>query len=123
MAEVACHLDDTNNNRTELQEKSAKVILKRFRKALEIAKIKNPETEGPGLFAAKLFEEMNGQRSDFVHSYPITNKSNEQIPHRRHDGKGKHFEITNDFLDDFISRLAMVSDKLYEIRGSVYSEK
>lgn len=66
-----------------------------------------------------LFSQLNSERTDFVHSYPITNKHDEQILHRRKDSQQKYFEITNDFLDDFISRLHDVSSSLYAIRNVV----
>lgn len=72
--------------------------------------------------AATEFERLNTERSDFVHSYPITNPAGEQILHRRVDDKGKYLEVTNAFLDDFISRLSLVSDSLYQIRKIVRPE-
>ena len=71
---------------------------------------------------ASLFERLNSERSDFVHSYPITNIENKQILHRRKDSKKKYFEVDNDFLNDFISRLEDVSDLLYRIRKEVKPE-
>ena len=68
---------------------------------------------------ANLFEQLNSERSDFVHAYPVTNKKNEQILHRHKDSKNKYFEVNNDFLDSFISRLHDVSNGLYKIRGIV----
>lgn len=117
MAEVACLLDGTVT-RAELEAKTGGEILNCFRQSLKLAKKNNRKLGLPGQAAADLFEKLNSERSDFVHSYPITNKSNAQILHRRYDGKGKLFEVTNEFLDSFISRLADVSSKLYEVRAA-----
>ena len=70
---------------------------------------------------ADLFEQMNSERTDFVHAYPITNKKGQQILHRR-DSKGKYFEVDDDFLDSFIGRLHDVSSGLYAIRKIVKPE-
>lgn len=118
MAEIASHLDPAIN-RTELQAKMGGDILNAFRKSVKIAKAYVPAVGPIGQAAADLFEELNTKRSDIVHAYPITNTSNAQILHRRFDVKGKYFEVTNEFLNCFISRLQDVSDRLYEIRKIV----
>jgi len=102
MAEVTCHLN-CSLNRTELQDKFSKQILESFRRAIE--QNGNPKIEAIGSAVADLFETLNDERNDFSHSYPITNHSELQILHRRKDRDGKYFEITNDFLNSFISRL------------------
>jgi hypothetical protein len=71
------------------------------------------------LQTSNLFEKLNLQRTDFVHSYPITNNQKEQILHRRKEKAGKYFEVDNKFLDQFISELHDVSIGLYEIRKAV----
>lgn len=71
----------------------------------------------------RIFEILNTERSDFVHTYPITSETRGQILHRRVDEKGKYFEVTNEFLDSFISRIHSVSSKLYEIRDLVAAEE
>ncbi|AYR22301.1 hypothetical protein RC54_00030 [Herbaspirillum rubrisubalbicans] len=119
MVEVASYLDPAAINRTSLQAKMGGTILKEFRKSVQTAEVHFP-TVGPiGRAAADLFDELNSKRSDIVHAYPITNSSNAQILHRRLDTKGKHFEVTNEFLNGFISRLEDVSDQLYKIRKIV----
>lgn len=115
MAEIVCHLDPTIN-RTELQAKMGGEILGAFRKAVKSAKADVPAIGPIGQDAADLFEALNSKRSDIVHAYPITNTFNAQILHRRVDAKGKYFEVTNEFLDGFISRIHDVSDQLYRIR-------
>jgi sulfatase maturation enzyme AslB (radical SAM superfamily) len=71
---------------------------------------------------ADLFEKLNSQRTDFVHSNPITNKSKKQILHRRKDKAGKYFEVDSAYLDQFIKELHDVSSGLYEIRKAVKTD-
>lgn len=118
VAEITSHLD-LAVNRTELQAKTGGEILSAFRKAVKTAKVNIPGVGPIGQAAADLFEALNSKRSDIVHAYPITNTSNAQILHRRLDAKEKYFEVTNEYLDDFISGLHDVSHKLYEIRKMV----
>lgn len=118
MTEIACHLDGSLN-RTELQATTGGAILDSFRQSVKKAKQGNPKIGSIGKSAAAIFEILNTERSDFIHSYPITNDAKAQILHRRLDSKGKYFEVTNDFLDKFISQLHDVSNKLYEIRSIV----
>lgn len=118
MTEIASHLDPAVD-RTNLQAQTGGVILGAFRKCIKASGKSNPAIAAIGQKAADAFEELNSQRSDIVHSYPITNGTGAQILHRRLDSKGKYFEVTNDFLDDFISKLHDVSSKLYEIRKIV----
>lgn len=118
VAEIASHLDPTVN-RTKLQTKMGGDILSAFRISVKTAKINIPDVGPIGQSAADLFEALNSERSDIVHAYPITSASKAQILHRRLDVKDKYFEVTNEFLDGFISRLHDVSDKLYEIRKIV----
>lgn len=121
VAEITSHLDPTVNS-TELQAKTGGEILKAFSKSVEIATANFPAIGPIGNAAAALFQELNLRRSDIVHAYPITNTSNAQILHRRLDRQGKYFEVTNDFLNSFISRLHDVSDQLYDIRKIVRPE-
>lgn len=116
MVEVAGHLDPTLS-RTKLQAKTGGAILGAFRNRVKIAKERTPAVGDIGEAVADMFEVLNAERSDIVHAYPITNGAGAQILHRRLDEKGKYFEVTNEFLDGFISRLHDVSSKLYEIRS------
>ncbi len=118
VAEITSHLDSTVN-KTELQAKTGGEILNAFRKSVKAIKSDTPSVGPIGQAAADLFEELNSKRSDIVHAYPITNTVKAQILHRRLDVKDKYFEITNEFLDSFISQLHDVSDKLYDIRKIV----
>lgn len=120
MIEIICHIDD-RQSQTKLFELESGKVLDEFRKTLSSVK-KNklfPEIYTDMSKVANLFENLNTERSDFIHSYPITNKKNEQILHRRKDSKNKYFEVDNDFLDNFISRLHDVSSLLYKIRSVI----
>ncbi len=120
MIEIICHIDD-KQNQTKLFELESGKVLDEFRKTLSYTK-KNklfPIIYLDMSKTADLFEDLNTERSDFIHSYPITNKKNEQILHRRKESKGKYFEVDNDFLDSFIIRLHDVGSLLYKIRSAV----
>lgn len=121
MAEVA-HDMDPRINRTELQAKTGGDILSGFRKSVKKAKDTMPEVDPIGRIAADMFQALNTRRSDIVHAYPITDEANQQILHRRLDKKNRYFDVTNELLDEFISKLHEVSLKLYEIRAIVKSE-
>lgn len=116
MVEVISYLDP-GIDRIHLNNQMSGKVLDTFRSAVK--RWKGAEISDPATRAAAEFELLNTQRSDFVHSYPITNSLGEQILHRRVDAKGKYFEVTGEFLNDFTQRLALVSDALYEIRAAV----
>jgi hypothetical protein len=89
-----------------------------------------PEAFAAGQQAYELFRTLNDERSDIIHSYPITSMAGNQILHRRQDateprGQGetltsskpaKHFEVTDEFMDTFLARLHQVNEHLYLIR-------
>lgn len=120
MIEIICHID-SSEDQTSLSNKMSGEILKIFRKKLIAmkAEVQFPEIYETMENTADLFQKLNLQRSDFVHSYPITNNDNQQILHRRKDVDNKYFEVDNDFLDKFIGELELVSDGLYKIREVV----
>lgn len=120
MTEIICHIDKDQNRIALLDFESGKT-LNIFRQTLKNIKTKKQYKDIYIVMndTANLFEKLNSERSDFVHAYPITNKNNEQILHRRKDDKGKYFEVDNKFLDSFISRLHDVSSGLYKIRSTV----
>lgn len=118
VAEIASDLDPSIN-RTELTARMGGEILNAFRQSVKAAKVGTPSIGPIGQTAADLFQTLNSERSDIIHSYPITSPSGAQILHRRLDVKDKYFEVTNEFLESFISRVHDVSDKLYEIRKIV----
>ena len=124
MTEIICLLDN-EKSRTELvSDFTSGEILDLFRQTRKKLKSQHRLSEIRKIMqeTADLFGKLNTERTDFVHAYPITVKDKEQILHRRKDDKGKYFEVTNEFLDDFISRLHDVSMKLYEIRDIVRSK-
>lgn len=116
MAEVSCHLDP-ELSRTKLEEQMGGRLLNMFNQSVIKASSQQPEIEVIGQSAAAIFKTLNAERSDIIHAYPITSSAGEQILHRRKDEQHKYFEVTNGFLDSFISRLHDVSLKLYEIRA------
>ncbi len=116
MAEVTCYLDP-DQNRTKLEEQMGGGLLKSFQRSAGKIAPSKPDVGSISQAAADLFKVLNAERSDIVHAYPITNNAGEQILHRRKNEQGKYFEVTNDFLNSFISRLHDVSLKLYEIRS------
>lgn len=115
MTEIACVLDPSIS-RTKLQDKKAGEILGKFRDAIEVAGNYRPDLVEPSRKTADLFFNLNLRRTDFVHAYPITSPSGKQILHRRKDSDKKYFEISEQFLDEFIKDLHKVSDGLYQIR-------
>ena len=116
MTELICHVD-SSIDRNSLLGLTSGQVLDRFRAVGKRWRGSDISTDVAE--AAKQFERLNTERSDFVHAYPITNSAGEQILHRRVDDKNKYFEVSEVFLDDFISRLTLVSDALYRIRGVV----
>jgi len=116
MTEIITYLDK-GADRMQLGNLMSGQILSAFRNAAMI--YNDPSIRSPAKRAGDEFERLNTERTDFVHSGPITNSSGEQILLRRRDDKNKYFEVTNDFLDGFISRLGGVCDALYEIRDIV----
>lgn len=113
MTEIIAHLDP-RADRDRLDGLTSGKVLDTFRTTVK--HWVGADISEPAARAATEFERLNTERSDFVHSYPITNSLGEQILHRRVECKKKYFEVTSDFLDDFISRLGLVSSALYEIR-------
>jgi hypothetical protein len=121
MAEIICHIDKSHDKNSILSDYTSGKVLCTFTKTLD--KIKNEgrfiEIHDIMQQTADLFAKLNNLRTDFVHSYPITNGKNEGILHRRKDNAGKYFEVDNDFLTKFIHELCSVNDGLYKIRDVV----
>ncbi|MFS0827869.1 hypothetical protein [Pseudomonas phoenicis] len=118
MAEVSSYLD-ADVDQTALQAACGGVILTAFRKGVKKAKQSAPAVVPHGRAAADLFQALNTRRSDIVHAYPITSTSDEQILHRRLDERNRHFDVNNEILDAFITKLHDVSTSLYKIRAIV----
>lgn len=116
LTEIITYLDAAAD-RTELLRGTSGDVLGAFRSAAK--QWTGLDVSEPAKRAAQEFEWLNTHRSDFVHACPITSPSGDQILHRRWDAKGKYFEITEDFLTNFTSRLTQVTDALYEIRAII----
>jgi hypothetical protein len=116
MLEIVSYLDPSAD-RQAISERPAGAILDEFRSAAK--NWKGASIKQAAGAAAKEFERLNSERSDFVHAYPVTGVTGAQILLRRFEEKGKYFEVTDAFLDDFVSRLTGVSDALYAIRDVV----
>jgi len=124
LVEIICCIDE-NQKQTELLDLESGKILQKFTETIKYVKDNNLFSSAHGLMdeVAELFEKANANRSDFVHSYPITNQQEKkQILHRRRDSQGKYFEVDNCFLDEFIESLNHIEDLLYKIREEVKSK-
>jgi hypothetical protein len=116
MLEIVSYLDPSAD-RQAISERPAGAILGEFRSAAK--KWKGAPIKQAAGTAATEFERLNSERTDFVRAYPVTGVTGTQILLRRFEAKGKYFEVTDAFLDDFVSRLTRVSDALYAIRDVV----
>lgn len=65
---------------------------------------------------ATLFEEITNKRNRIVHSFRITNKENEQSLATK-EKNGDQFEITEDYLLEFIKLNGKLSSMLHDFRG------
>ncbi|MGP5444602.1 hypothetical protein [Pseudomonas helleri] len=129
MAEVICHMDP-ERSRPELEAKMGGRLAEAFNQTVKKIEHLEPEAFVAGQQAYELFKTLNDERSDIIHSYPITSTTGNQILHRRQDatesrGQGdtltrgkpaKHFEVTDQFMDTFLARLHQVNKHLYRIR-------
>jgi hypothetical protein len=120
MCEIIAGLNPTHSH-TTLQDMESAKILQIFRAELKnlISISKLSDIHEIMKNTADLFHDLHSERNDIMHAYPITGMTGEQILHRRRDSVGKYFEVTNEFLDNFISRLHDVSAGLYTIRTAV----
>ncbi|WP_270517189.1 hypothetical protein [Lactococcus petauri] len=122
MTEILCYIDSGQKSNEVLSNDTSGRILDKFRKSRVLIPKNNREVRNIMLETANKFEKLNTERTDIVHAYPITGSQEQQILHRRKDTKNKYFEVTNEFLDDFIQRLEEVSDGLYAIRKIIKPE-
>lgn len=116
MAEVTGHLRG-DVNRDSGGSLPAGKILEAFRAAA--ARWTGAPVDPHASTAAKSFGKLVEERNDFIHAFPITGSGGEQILHRRKESSSKYLEVTDAFLDDFISRLEAVVDQLYAVRAAV----
>lgn len=124
MTEILCYVNPGQSRTELLSNNTSGQILDKFRESrVLIPKNKNNrKVRNIMLETANKFEKLNTERTDIVHAYPITGRQKQQILHRRKDTKNKYFEVTNEFIDDFIQRLEKVSDELYAIRKIIKPE-
>lgn len=64
----------------------------------------------------ELFGELVDMRNRIIHGFRITNKHQEQVIATK-EKSGHQFEITEDYLVDFIRKNEKLSDMLYQSRG------
>ena len=65
----------------------------------------------------QLFSELIDQRNRIVHRFQITNKQNKQVLATKVYHESEQFEITEDYLLNFIKLNEKLSDMLHDFRG------
>ena len=65
----------------------------------------------------KLFSDIIEQRNRIVHSFQITNKQNKQVLATKVYHESEQFEITEEYLLNFIVLNEKLSDMLHDFRG------
>ena len=65
----------------------------------------------------KFFSDMIEQRNRIIHSFQITNKQGKQVLATKEHKKSEQFEITEDYLLNFIKLNEKLSDMLHDFRG------
>lgn len=118
MVEILCYVNPGQSQSEILSDDASGAILDKLRQSRVLIP-KNKENRKVRQLMQEIadkFEKLNTERTDIVHAYPITGSQNQQILHRRKNSKNKYFEVTNEFLEDFIRQLHEVSDGLYAIR-------
>lgn len=99
-------IDNSNYNWYELIDKPSGELLKPIKDTIT----KNSNTEITALFAA-----IGAKRNRIVHSFQIT-ENNEQIL-RTKNGQHDQFNITEEYLLEFIRDNEALSDMLHKFRG------
>ncbi|NME53250.1 selenium binding protein [Desulfovibrio piger] len=66
----------------------------------------------------KLFSDIIEQRNRIVHSFQITNKQNKQVLATKVYHESEQFEITEEYLLNFIKLNEKLSDMLHDLRGN-----
>ncbi len=72
---------DPKKSHSELEAKMGGQLANAFGNALKKIQHVAPEAFAAGNVAGKLFKTLNEERSDIIHSYPITSPSGVQILH------------------------------------------
>lgn len=65
----------------------------------------------------KLFSDIIEQRNRIIHSFQITNKQGKQVLATKEHKKSEQFEITEEYLLNFIELNEKLSDMLHDFRG------
>lgn len=65
----------------------------------------------------KLFSDIIEQRNRIIHSFQITNKQGKQVLATKEHKKSEQFEITEEYLLNFIVLNEKLSDMLHDFRG------
>lgn len=78
--------------------------------------IKETITKHSNSKITRLFSEVIDMRNRIIHSYQITNSKNEQVL-ATVTKKGEKFEITDNYLYDFLIKNEKLSDMLHDFRG------
>lgn len=99
-------VDNSNYNWYELIDKTSGELL---------TPIKETITKNSNTKIAKLFSDLISKRNRIVHSFQIT-KDNEQILSTK-DKKNEQFNITEEYLLDFIRQNETLSSLLHKFRG------
>lgn len=79
--------------------------------------IKETITKNSNTEIINLFSHLIQKRNRIVHSFQITNSDGDQILATK-DKKNNQFEISEDYLLEFINQNEILSDKLHDYRGS-----
>lgn len=79
--------------------------------------IKETITKNSNTEIINLFSQLIQKRNRIVHSFQITNSDGDQILATK-DKENNQFEISEDYLLEFINQNKILSDKLHDYRGS-----
>ena len=104
--------DDEKLSWSKLLEKSYKVLEGIVSKTID----NNSETD-----ISKLFKDICDMRNRIIHSFRITDKDGAQILRTKtkkdNNGHEEHYDITEEYLEDFIELNGTLSSLLHELRG------
>ena len=71
-----------------------------------------------GTEIGQLFSKLVGMRNRIIHSFRITNGAGEQVlATKTRDKNNKQFEITEEYMLEFIQLNEKLSDMLHDLRG------
>lgn len=100
-------IDNNNYNWYELIDKTSGQLTNSIRDT--ITKVAGDEIEN-------IFSNLVEQRNRIIHSFRVTNENKEQSLFTK-DKTNKQFEISNDYLLNFIRLNSELSRKLHKLRG------